>query len=180
MTSPGPRRHGMSDQAADAAVGQACQMLRLPSIRSQFNDIVETATREQLSYRASSIAERHLTRPQYSATVRASTAGEMTIGSQEPATARCCRGDLRRYPVEPCHFMCCPQRIDHLGCTSILIEPRDVTARLQIGQVRSLVHNVSYVLAKLGHRSQRRQIGIQAICPATHLRSALRLRRRWV
>ncbi|WP_280499065.1 IS21-like element helper ATPase IstB [Nocardia farcinica] len=52
MTSPLPRRHGMTDQAADTAVDQACRMLRLPSIRSQFNDLVETATRDQLSYRA--------------------------------------------------------------------------------------------------------------------------------
>ncbi len=52
MTSPTPRRHGMTDQAADTAVDQACRMLRLPSIRTQFNDIVETATRDQMSYRA--------------------------------------------------------------------------------------------------------------------------------
>ncbi|MGA4792082.1 ATP-binding protein [Nocardia sp. AB354] len=52
MTTPSPRRHGMTDQAADAAVDQACRMLRLPSIRSQFNDIVVTATRDQMSYRA--------------------------------------------------------------------------------------------------------------------------------
>ncbi|MFJ1455197.1 IS21-like element helper ATPase IstB [Nocardia sp. N2S4-5] len=52
MTSPSPRRHGMTDQAADTAVDQACRLLRLPSIRTQFNDIVETATRDQMSYRA--------------------------------------------------------------------------------------------------------------------------------
>ncbi|MFD3511281.1 IS21-like element helper ATPase IstB [Nocardia sp. NPDC058666] len=52
MTSSLPHRHGLTDQAADAAVDQACRMLRLPSIRSQFNDIVETATRDQMSYRA--------------------------------------------------------------------------------------------------------------------------------
>ncbi len=51
-TTPTPRRHGITDQAADAAVDQACRLLRLPSIRSQFNDIVATATRDQLSYRA--------------------------------------------------------------------------------------------------------------------------------
>lgn len=52
MTSPLPRRHGMTDQAADTAIDQACRMLRLPTIRSQFNDIVGTATRDQMTYRA--------------------------------------------------------------------------------------------------------------------------------
>jgi hypothetical protein len=52
MTTPIQRRHGMTDQAADAAVDQACRMLRLPTVRLQFNDIVEAVTREQMTYRA--------------------------------------------------------------------------------------------------------------------------------
>lgn len=52
MSITAPRRHGMTDQAADAAVGQACRMLRLPTIRAQFNEIADGATREQMTYRA--------------------------------------------------------------------------------------------------------------------------------
>lgn len=51
-TSATPRRHGLTEQAADVAVDQACRMLRLPTIRAQFGDITEAATREQMSYRA--------------------------------------------------------------------------------------------------------------------------------
>ncbi|WP_280457954.1 IS21-like element helper ATPase IstB [Nocardia carnea] len=52
MTTSTPRRHGMTEQAADAAVDQACRMLRLPTVRSQFNEIAENASREQMTYRA--------------------------------------------------------------------------------------------------------------------------------
>ncbi|ONM46386.1 IS21-like element helper ATPase IstB [Nocardia donostiensis] len=52
MTNSTPRRHGMTEQAADAAVDQACRMLRLPTVRSQFNEIAENASREQMTYRA--------------------------------------------------------------------------------------------------------------------------------
>jgi DNA replication protein DnaC len=45
-------RHGMTEQAADAAVEQACRMLRLPTIRTQFPDLAQAAAREQMSYRA--------------------------------------------------------------------------------------------------------------------------------
>ncbi|MFC4472816.1 TetR/AcrR family transcriptional regulator C-terminal ligand-binding domain-containing protein [Streptomyces xiangluensis] len=38
-------------QAADAAVDQACRMLRLPTIRAQFPDLAEAAARDQMSYR---------------------------------------------------------------------------------------------------------------------------------
>jgi DNA replication protein DnaC len=44
-------RHGLTEQAADAAVDQACRMLRLPTIRTQFPDLAEAAAREQMSYR---------------------------------------------------------------------------------------------------------------------------------
>ena len=45
-----PRR-GLTEQAADAAVDQACRMLRLPTVRAQFPDLAEAAAREQMSYR---------------------------------------------------------------------------------------------------------------------------------
>jgi DNA replication protein DnaC len=45
-------RHGLTEQAADAAVEQACRMLRLPTIRTQFPDLAQAAAREQMSYRA--------------------------------------------------------------------------------------------------------------------------------
>lgn len=35
-TTPTRRRRGMTEEAATAAVDQACRMLRLPTIRSQF------------------------------------------------------------------------------------------------------------------------------------------------
>ena len=43
---------GLTEQAADAAVEQACRMLRLPTIRAQFPDLADAAAREQMSYRA--------------------------------------------------------------------------------------------------------------------------------
>jgi hypothetical protein len=46
-----PRRRGLTEQAADAAVDQACRMLRLPTIRAEFSDIAGAAAREQMSYR---------------------------------------------------------------------------------------------------------------------------------
>lgn len=45
------RHRGMTEQAADAAVDQACRMLRLPTIRAQFPDLAEAAAHEQMSYR---------------------------------------------------------------------------------------------------------------------------------
>ena len=49
--SPATRRRGMTEEAADAAVDQACRMLRLPTIRAVFADAADNAQREQLSYR---------------------------------------------------------------------------------------------------------------------------------
>ncbi|MBF6185064.1 IS21-like element helper ATPase IstB [Nocardia farcinica] len=46
------RRHGLTEQAAEAAIDQACRVLRLPTVRGQFGEITEIATREQMSYRA--------------------------------------------------------------------------------------------------------------------------------
>lgn len=52
MTTTSPRRHGMTEQAADAAVDQACRLLRLPTVRAQFNEIADGVSREQMTYRA--------------------------------------------------------------------------------------------------------------------------------
>ncbi len=46
-----PRHRPMTDQAADAAVDQACRQLRLPTVRSRVSELVDAAEREQLSYR---------------------------------------------------------------------------------------------------------------------------------
>jgi DNA replication protein DnaC len=51
MTTSMLRRKGLTEQAADAAVDQACRMLRLPTMRSQFADLADQAAREQMSYR---------------------------------------------------------------------------------------------------------------------------------
>ncbi|GCE02250.1 hypothetical protein EHYA_10027 [Embleya hyalina] len=45
-----PRRRGLTERAATAAVDQACRMLRLPTIRSRFPEHAESAAREQMSY----------------------------------------------------------------------------------------------------------------------------------
>ncbi len=41
----------MTEQAADAAVDQACRALRLPTMRSRFVEIADAAERQQLTYR---------------------------------------------------------------------------------------------------------------------------------
>lgn len=52
MTQPTTRRRrGMTEEAADAAIDQACRMLRLPTIRARFDDHANLASREQMSYR---------------------------------------------------------------------------------------------------------------------------------
>ena len=48
MTSP---HHTLTEPASDAAIDTACRVLRLPTIRTQFPDIVSRAERERLSYR---------------------------------------------------------------------------------------------------------------------------------
>ncbi|MGW1757611.1 ATP-binding protein [Streptomyces mirabilis] len=45
------RHRGLTEQAADAAVDNACRMLRLPTIRAQYPAMTEAAEREQLTYR---------------------------------------------------------------------------------------------------------------------------------
>jgi DNA replication protein DnaC len=44
------RRRGLTEEAANAAVDQACKRLRLPTIRAVVDEAIETANREQLSY----------------------------------------------------------------------------------------------------------------------------------
>ena len=39
----------MSEQAAEAAVDQACRVLRLPTIRNQFPDLAAKAGNDQMS-----------------------------------------------------------------------------------------------------------------------------------
>jgi len=45
------RRGGVTEQAADASVDQACRMLRLPTMRARFAEVADAAQREQLTYR---------------------------------------------------------------------------------------------------------------------------------
>ncbi|MEU7742168.1 IS21-like element helper ATPase IstB [Nonomuraea sp. NPDC049158] len=43
-------RRGLTEEAAEAAIYQACQKLRLPTMRGQFTDLAGQAAREQMSY----------------------------------------------------------------------------------------------------------------------------------
>lgn len=52
MTTRGRARDQYTDQAADAAIVQACRILHLPSIRSHYGQLATTATRQQASYKA--------------------------------------------------------------------------------------------------------------------------------
>ena len=45
------RSRGLTEQAADTAVDQACRMLRLPTIRTQYPELAEAAVRDQMTYR---------------------------------------------------------------------------------------------------------------------------------
>ena len=44
------RRHSLTEQAAQAAIDQACRRLRLPTIRAVVDDAVTAATKDQLTY----------------------------------------------------------------------------------------------------------------------------------
>lgn len=44
------RRHSLTEQAAQAAIDQACRRLRQPTIRAVVDDAVAAATKEQLTY----------------------------------------------------------------------------------------------------------------------------------
>jgi DNA replication protein DnaC len=43
-------RRGITEEAAEASIYQACQKLRLPTIRGQFADLAAAAPRDQMSY----------------------------------------------------------------------------------------------------------------------------------
>ncbi|MFI7523376.1 IS21-like element helper ATPase IstB [Micromonospora globbae] len=45
------RGRALTEQAADAAIDSACRALRLPTLRSRFADVADTAKRQQLTYR---------------------------------------------------------------------------------------------------------------------------------
>jgi DNA replication protein DnaC len=45
------RRRGMTEEAAEAAVDQACRALRLPTVRSRVGEMLVAAEKEQLTYR---------------------------------------------------------------------------------------------------------------------------------
>lgn len=45
------RRRGMTEEAAEAAVDQACRSLRLPTIRTRVEEMLAAAEKEQLTYR---------------------------------------------------------------------------------------------------------------------------------
>ncbi len=45
-------RNGITEEAANASIDQACRMLRLPTIRSTFEQAVHDATKDGLSYHA--------------------------------------------------------------------------------------------------------------------------------
>ncbi|MFI1177265.1 IS21-like element helper ATPase IstB [Streptomyces melanogenes] len=49
MTSK--RNRGLTEEAADAAVDQACRMLRLPTIRAQYPELAAAAAQDQMAYR---------------------------------------------------------------------------------------------------------------------------------
>src|SRR6266511_2358128 len=52
MTTRARSREELTETAADAAIEQACRILRLPTIRGRFDAIAATATRQQASYKA--------------------------------------------------------------------------------------------------------------------------------
>ena len=54
----------MTEEAADAAIDQACRMLRMPTIRNSFTNYADRAGREQMSTAGSS--------PNYACRVRRS------------------------------------------------------------------------------------------------------------
>ncbi|MGA4543435.1 IS21-like element helper ATPase IstB [Uniformispora flossi] len=45
-----PRQRGMTEQAADAAIDQACKVLRLPTVRAEFRDAASRSAKDQLTY----------------------------------------------------------------------------------------------------------------------------------
>jgi DNA replication protein DnaC len=52
MTTRGRTRDQLTEQAADAAIEQACRILRLPTIRDRFADVAASASRQQATYKS--------------------------------------------------------------------------------------------------------------------------------
>jgi hypothetical protein len=52
MSTRTANRDQLTETAADAAIEQACRILRLPTIRGRFDAIAATAARQQASYKA--------------------------------------------------------------------------------------------------------------------------------
>jgi DNA replication protein DnaC len=52
MTTRTANRDQLTETAADAAIEQACRILRLPTIRGRYDAIATTAARQQASYKA--------------------------------------------------------------------------------------------------------------------------------
>ncbi len=50
MTTALRRRRGLTEQAAAAAIDQACRQLRLPTVRGLVEDMLTVANKEQLTY----------------------------------------------------------------------------------------------------------------------------------
>jgi len=50
MNQPIRRRRGLTEQAAAAAIDQACRQLRLPPVRGQVTDLAVVTEKEQLTY----------------------------------------------------------------------------------------------------------------------------------
>ena len=50
MNQPARRRRGLTEQAAETAVDQACRQLRLPTVRGLVPDLSIVAQKEQLTY----------------------------------------------------------------------------------------------------------------------------------
>ncbi|MEV0314841.1 hypothetical protein [Nonomuraea fuscirosea] len=49
------KRRGTTEEAADAAIDQACRMLRMPTIRNSFTDYADRAGREPPGTRGSGV-----------------------------------------------------------------------------------------------------------------------------
>jgi hypothetical protein len=89
------RRRGMTEEAADAAIDQACRMLRMPTIRNSFADQADRAASEQMSYRRRQLAPAS---PQQAGPVQAVPAAALGAGlpQRRPALPRGRRAGLCR------------------------------------------------------------------------------------
>ena len=51
MTPTQRQRDQLTDTAADAAIEQACRILRLPTIRERYGELAAAAARQQAGYK---------------------------------------------------------------------------------------------------------------------------------